>query len=84
MIVSGEVGEPIGASAPGIVTNIEETAQTGTTVTMDMGNGYSAVYGQLADVPLPSEIMSIPVKPSASWLSRQSISASKDRIFILR
>ena len=52
MIVSGEVGEPIGASAPGIVTNIEETAQTGTTVTMDMGNGYSAVYGQLADVPL--------------------------------
>ena len=52
MIVSGEVGETIGASAPGIVTNIEETAQTGTTVTMDMGNGYSAVYGQLADVPL--------------------------------
>lgn len=52
MIVSGEVGETIGASAAGIVTNIEETAQTGTTVTLDMGNGYSAVYGQLSDVPL--------------------------------
>ena len=52
MIVSGEVGETIGASAAGIVTNIEETAQTGTTVTLDMGNGYSAVYGQLSDVPV--------------------------------
>ncbi len=52
MIVSGEVGETIGASASGIVTNIEETAETGTTVTIDMGNGYSAVYGQLTEVPL--------------------------------
>ena len=52
MIISGEVGETIGASASGIVTNIEETAQTGTTVTLDMGNGYSAVYGQLSDVPV--------------------------------
>ena len=52
MIISGEVGETINASAAGIVTNIEETAQTGTTVTLDMGNGYSAVYGQLTDVGL--------------------------------
>ena len=52
MIIGGEVGETIGASAAGIVTNIEETAQTGTTVTLDMGNGYSAVYGQLSDVPV--------------------------------
>lgn len=52
MIIGGEVGEPISASAAGIVTNIEETAQTGTTVTLDMGNGYTAVYGQLADVAL--------------------------------
>ncbi len=52
MIIGGEVGETITASAAGIVTNIEETAQTGTTVTLDMGNGYTAVYGQLTDVPL--------------------------------
>ena len=48
----GEVGEIIGASAPGIVTEIEELAETGTTVTLDRGNGYTAVYGQLTDVPL--------------------------------
>ena len=52
LIVGGEVGETIGASAAGIVTNIEQTAQTGTTVTLDMGNGYSAVYGQLKKVPV--------------------------------
>lgn len=52
MMVSGEVGETIGASAPGIVTEIEDKAETGTTVTLDMGNGYNAVYGQLTDVPL--------------------------------
>ena len=52
MIVSGKAGETIGASAAGIVTNIEETAQTGNTVTLDMGNGYSAVYGQLSDIPV--------------------------------
>lgn len=52
MIISGEVGETIAASAAGIVTNIEETAQTGTTVSLDMGNGYTAVYGQLTDVEL--------------------------------
>ncbi len=52
LIIGGEVGEMIGASAPGVVTNIEQSAQTGTTVTLDMGNGYSAVYGQLKEVPL--------------------------------
>ena len=52
MIISGEVGETITASAAGIVTDISETAQTGTTVSLDMGNGYTAVYGQLTDVAL--------------------------------
>ena len=52
LIIGGEVGEYIGASAPGIVTNVEQNAQTGLTVTLDMGNGYSAIYGQLKEVPV--------------------------------
>ena len=52
IIIGGQVGEEIGAAAPGIVSNIEQTAQTGVTVTLDMGNGYTAVYGQLKEVPL--------------------------------
>ncbi len=50
LIIGGEVGETISASAAGIVTNIEDTAQTGTTVTLDMGNGYSAVYGSQSEI----------------------------------
>ena len=52
LIIGGEIGESIGASAPGIVTNVEQNAQTGLTVTLDMGNGYSAIYGQLKEVPV--------------------------------
>lgn len=52
LIIAGEPGETIAASAAGIVTNIENTAETGTTVCMDMGNGYEAVYGQLQEVAL--------------------------------
>lgn len=52
LIIGGEVGEEIAASAAGIVTNVEQSSQNGLTVTMDMGNGYYAVYGQLKEVPV--------------------------------
>ena len=32
--------------------SVEVNAQTGNTVTMDLGNGYEAVYGQLKEVPI--------------------------------
>jgi len=50
LIIGGSEGEPICASAAGTVKSVEKLAQTGTTVTLDMGNGYEAVYGQLTDV----------------------------------
>lgn len=43
-------GAPVTASVPGTVYSIEENTQTGTTVTMEIGNGYQAVYGQLKDL----------------------------------
>lgn len=52
LIIGGNVGENIGASAAGFVTSVEQDAQTGLTVTLNMGNGYSAVYGQLKEVPV--------------------------------
>ena len=39
-----------GAPVPGTVYSIEEDPQTGTTVTMEIGSGYQAVYGQLKDL----------------------------------
>lgn len=52
VIISGEVGSEVTAAARGIVKSVEVTAQTGTTITMDLGNGYEAVYGQLKEVPV--------------------------------
>ncbi len=43
-------GAPVLASVPGTVYSIKENAQTGTTVTMELGSGYQAVYGQLKDL----------------------------------
>lgn len=48
--ISAAVDSPVLAAANGTVTSIEENAETGTTVTVDMGNGYQAVYGQLKDI----------------------------------
>ena len=43
-------GAPVTAAAAGRIFSIENNAQTGTTVTMELGNGYQAVYGQLKDL----------------------------------
>ena len=53
MIIDAEVGTEVKAAAAGIVTDVEEyNDETGLTVTMDIGDGYSVVYGQLSDVRL--------------------------------
>ena len=41
---------PVVAAVNGKVFSIEEDTQTGTTVTMELGNGYQAIYGQLKDI----------------------------------
>lgn len=43
-------GAPVMAAADGTVYSIEEDMQTGTTLTMELGSGYQAVYGQLKDL----------------------------------
>ena len=43
-------GAPVVAAVNGKVYSIEQNAQTGTTLTMELGNGYQAVYGQLTDL----------------------------------
>lgn len=52
MIIAGAEGDQVIAGAAGVVKSIDVTAQTGTTVNIDLGNGYEVFYGQLKDVPL--------------------------------
>ena len=50
LIIAGEVGKEVQAAADGEVTSIKTDAQTGITLTVSLGDGYEAVYGQLDEV----------------------------------
>lgn len=50
LVLGAASGEPVQAAANGQVLSITENEETGTTLTMDLGNGYQAVYGQLKDL----------------------------------
>ena len=50
IIIAGKVNDTVRAAATGRITKIATNEETGTTVTMDLGDGYTAVYGQLKEV----------------------------------
>lgn len=50
LVISSEVGNQVLASAKGIVESIGTNEETGTTLTLNLGNDYSLVYGQLKEV----------------------------------
>jgi len=52
LIIGGEPGEEVIAAECGIVTDVTETAETGMTVTIEMGGGYEAIYGQLTEIEI--------------------------------
>ncbi len=53
IIIDAEVGTEVKAAAKGIISSIEtDNEETGLTITMNIGDGYSVVYGQLNDVSL--------------------------------
>ena len=51
VIIQAAVNTPVNAVASGQVTSIETNEETGLTMTVDMGDGYSARYGQLKEIP---------------------------------
>ena len=50
MVLSGNVNDKVYFIARGKITNIETNEVTGCTVTQDLGDGYTAVYGQLKEL----------------------------------
>lgn len=53
IIIDAEVGTEVKAAADGVISSVEtNNEETGLTVTVDIGDGYSVVYGQLGDVTL--------------------------------
>lgn len=52
LVIGQEVNAPVVASAEGIVKSIAVSEETGTTVTMDIGNSYELIYGQLKELAI--------------------------------
>ena len=50
VIIAGDVNSKVYAVARGKVTGIDNNEETGCTVTVDLGDGYEAVYGQLKEL----------------------------------
>ncbi len=50
IVVAAAENDQVIAGVSGIVKSIDNIAETGTTITLDLGNGYEAIYGQLLNV----------------------------------
>lgn len=50
MVIQGAVNDKVKAAASGKITKISENEETGCTVWQDLGDGYTAVYGQLKEL----------------------------------
>ena len=51
VIIAGAVNDRVSSAAAGQITDISNNEETGCTVTVDLGDGYTAIYGQLKEVP---------------------------------
>ena len=50
IVIQAKEGQNIHSAARGKVTKIEKTPELGNVITMDIGNGYEVVYGQLTNM----------------------------------
>jgi septal ring factor EnvC (AmiA/AmiB activator) len=50
VIIAGDVNSKVFSVAPGQIVDISTNEVTGCTMTVDLGDGYNAVYGQLKEL----------------------------------
>ena len=50
IVISAAVNDKVNAVAKGKITDISENEVTGCTVKQDLGDGYTAIYGQLKEL----------------------------------
>ena len=50
MLIKADVNQEVVASFGGNIESVTEDSVNGTVVTVNMGNGYKAVYGQMKDL----------------------------------
>ncbi len=52
IVIQAKAGQNITAAARGKVTEIKKTEELGNVITMDLGNGYEIIYGQLTNIQI--------------------------------
>lgn len=75
IVISAPEGSPVKAAASGKVIKVTANEETGTTVVMDIGDGYKLTYGQLRDlavkegsVCMAGDVIGTINKPSAYYV----------------
>lgn len=75
ILIQAQQGVEVAACTDGKVKEITTTDELGTTLTLDLGSGYEAVYGQLADVTVTNgatveagEILGVVAAPSKYYV----------------
>ncbi len=82
--VGAGVGTPVLAVANGKVVSVVNNEETGLTMTVDLGNGYQAVYGQLKETAFEPESY-MEAGATLGYVSeRRSTTAKKVLIYILQ
>ena len=84
VIIEGEVNDKVYAVAKGKVTDISNSEETGCTMTVDLGDGYEAVYGQLKEPNFAKGDYVEAGHVVELWQNRQSITLLREAISILR
>ena len=79
IIIQSEVGTNVAAAASGIVTDVANLSETGTTVTVSIGNGYETTTGLIENVNLKKgdkvvagQLIGTVASPSAYYIEEGS------------
>ncbi len=73
VIIGAKVNDKVTSAAAGSVLDVSNNEVTGCTVTMNLGDGYKAIYGQLKEVSKKQEIMLLRERSLAISVNRQKI-----------
>lgn len=83
VIIGAKVNDKVTSAAAGSVLDVSNNEVTGCTVTMNLGDGYKAIYGQLKEVSKKQEIMLLRVRSLAISVNRQNITQKRAATYIL-
>lgn len=84
LLLEAKEGMDVKASADGIVESVETSEETGRTVSISIGDGFTVVYGQLKDISVSKGDMVSEGQVLGKCRAGQSIIKKKEQTFIFK